>query len=373
MSAPVYAVHQAKKILLAADTEEALRIETQTLTAVGVSSFVYSDSIRGVTSILQGETAKRQFGVDALVCAETLEGGSIYLLLQKMATDASLSRFPLLLVTATPDSAVLARKNGLVAIARPYTRDRFAEALSLALSVERSPLSEASMNAVCSRLTKRKQVPLPHKAASVKTNSDILEEAVHCLKNGELRKAEDMFLSAAKRSYDNAQAFIGLARVKARQGDKRQTAVCLIRAAAAFKRQKQLDRAKAVCAMLPAGSQVENIFLHEAAVCLQAGNYTEAAMSILEHLYEHTEARLHLIVGRLCQLTSSPDESIGKLCEAYARLGYTSIAQRLYAQLAAELTALDYCKPRWLDRHPRLREVVEVAGYTASIWRQARV
>lgn len=362
---------KVKRVLLIADTEETLRTEVQTLTALGVAFFHYTASIDESLTTLH--RSKGPFRFDAVICAETLADESIYCLLHRLATEPSLADTPLLVVSSTEESAALMQESGLVGVSRPYSQAAFGKGLEKATSPTRAPLSAQRMAAVCARLTQKKRLPQGKpRGNGVQTTSDIMREGIRHLQRGAFETAEDIFVGLVKRSYDNGEAYLGLARAQSALQKKQEAMTSLLKAAAAFTRQKKEDRAKAVTALLPERWQTGDIFLHEASACLRTGEYREAALGILEHLYAYPEARLHLVVGRLCQLTESPNESLRNLCETYTHLGYTSIAQRLHTQLMADMTPVEYFrKSSWLDRHPKLREIIEVASYTTALWRQA--
>lgn len=374
MNAPAHSAQIAKRVLLIGDTEDSLRTEMQTLSTLGAQFFEYASSIKDAIAKVSNPMAHPALRYDVVVCGETLAGQSIYLLLQKLSGNKATAHLPVLFMATTPESARMALENGLVAVCRPYSQASFCKKLTRAMSAIRKPLSQQNMDAVCAKLTRHKRlrpVPKTPSGQDVQTTSDVMVEGVRHLRAGNLESAERAFLALTRRSYDNAEAYLGLARVKSQKNEKQAVVGCLIKAAASFKRQGKFDKARAVIQMLPKATQPENVFLQEAGLCLNEGEYREAAFSILEHLYEHAEARLHLVVGRLCQLTEKPDESLKRLCEVYAQLGYTSISQRLYKQLMAEVTPVQYRKASWLDRYPRLREAIEVASYTTALWRQA--
>lgn len=374
MNAPAHSAQVAKRVLLVGDTEDSLRIEMQTLSALGALFFDHASSIKDVIGKVTNPMAHTALRFDVIVCGETLAGESSYLLLQQLAGNKTTALLPVLFMATTPEGSAMAEENGLVAVCRPYSQASFAESLIRAMSAMRKPLSQKNMDAVCAKLSRHKRVRIAPKrvaAQGVQTTSDVMDEGVNYLRSGDLENAERAFLALTRRSYDNAEAYLGLARVKTQKNEKQAVVGCLIKAAAAFKRQGKFDKARAISKMLPSSSQTEQVFLQEAGVCLRHGEYREAAFSILEHLYEHPEARLHLVVGRLCQLTETPEESLRRLCEVYVQLGYTSISQRLHNQLMAEVTPLKYRKASWLDRYPRLREAIEVASYTTALWRQA--
>jgi hypothetical protein len=80
---------------------------------------------------------------------------------------------------------------------------------------------------------------------------------------------------------------------------------------------------------------------------------------------------LHQLVARACLQTARPEESMARVCDAFERMGHVATAVTLRRRLLGYAPFDRSESASWLDRFPRLKEVLSVASYTAWVWKQA--
>jgi hypothetical protein len=105
---------------------------------------------------------------------------------------------------------------------------------------------------------------------------------------------------------------------------------------------------------------------------LRTGEYRIAAHLFLELRRMAPQTRLHVTVSRACLFTGAPGEALHQLCETLAAMGHGSTAQRLQHRLAAPETGRGPVEREgFLERFPRLYDIVNVASHTFANWRRA--
>jgi CheY-like chemotaxis protein len=371
------------RVLFLARSESSVKMDERALRALGVSSFVrYAASSSSALQILAKEcrpTAVEELqnpdgATDLVVCDEQLGDAPATVFLYAMAKDPVLRRQPVLVLSSSPASTRGLRAAGVYVLERPYTPRDLARMVQKALS----PLRRVLRPDIFERAAQRKDLALrPKKTPRDRTpdpgpmtTSDWFRKGQEHLEANNLAAAGEAFARVLRRQEDHAGACLGMARVCRARKDRRGMRRALIRAAAAYARQGDRARADAIVAVLPESVR-DNLFLHEAIAFMEEGEYRPAALSFLDAGRENPGNPLHRVISRACLLMPKPEESMAKLCDAYAGLGHQDTAHVLRRRLLSYVPYEEQGASSWLDRYPGLKEAVSVVGYAAWAWRQA--
>jgi tetratricopeptide (TPR) repeat protein len=266
------------------------------------------------------------------------------------------------------------RAAGVYVLERPYTPQDLSRMVQKATSPRRRILRPHAFE----QAAQKKSLPLLAKSASKPrrplpgplTTSDWFRKGIACLEAGDLTAAESAFDRVLRRQEGHADACLGLARVRRARKDQPGMCRALVRAAAACARKGDRLRADAILDVLPEHMR-DNLFTREAIACMEEDEYRLAALSFLDANRDNPEKTLHRIISRACLLMPKPEESMNRLCAAYDGLGHRDTARTLRKRLLAYDPYEEQELSSWLDRFPRLKEAVSVAGYAAWAWKRA--
>lgn len=373
MEAFLHTSQKAQRVVLLAEEEGALRTEENTLKSLEVSSLFAFTRGKEFLSYL-ADASIRNESPDIILCGEIFQKKSICFFLKEFSQDEKNAKIPVLLVSSSPEGMQRGERMGINAIARPYSQDFFRTILSRSMSVT-TPLSHERINAYCDFLKEleasrmRKDLP---KNKSLKITSDYLKEGRKKLHAKDYSSAEKEFLKALSRQPDTPDAYLNLARINRQKGDRVKAGEYLIRATASCLRTGQQAHAESIQEFLPDMVKKDGIFYHEALVFLKKKDYRGAVASFLEHCQERPELPFHAVIARACLRTPNPEENLDKLCDALSATGQKKRASKLRSRLFFE--GGDYPirgKSSWLESYPRLKEVLDIASHTMSLWRQA--
>ena len=411
MQAPRRSALIPAKALLVSDGEQNMAVEVHTLSSIGTKNLLHA-ATAGEAFVYVQKKARSQAGsqpgnqpgfqtgsqsgyrfgsapratpLDILVCDELLDDRSIAFFLHSMASAPETRDLPVLVVARSDASAKALAGCGLTVLTRPYSQKDFAEAVVRAMSPMRQPLSATRLEAFC-RAEARK--PTKNHWRSLKTiqNSLTLVEAgVQRMQAKDYKGAERIFLEVLRHDEDCVEACLNMARIARHRGDDAALTQYLVRAATECKIHRRFRHAEAIRALLPKKVLKEGIFLAEANRQMGRRNFQKAALNFQEHCKEHKNVPLYALVARAAQLTTSPAEHLARLCNAYADLGFGEISRTLSARLLSEDPKVQRNwsdmpisgqqrrddDGRWLDSFPLLRDVVDVACYTARLWKIA--
>ena len=385
MQAPRRSALIPDRTLLVSDGEQNMAIEVHTLCSIGTKGLFHAATTGEALVFLQKKLRSGAAPLDILICDELLADRSIAFFLHSLASTPEYRDLPVLVVSRSDASARALAAIGLTVLARPYSQKDFAEAVARAMSPMRQPLSPARLEVFC-RAEARK--PTKNQWRSLKTMENslsLVEAGVQRMQARDFRGAERVFLEVLRHDEDCVEACLNLARIARQREDNETLTHYLVRAATECTIHRRYRHAEAIRALLPKKVLQNGIFLAEACRQMERRNFQKAALNFLEHCKEHKKVPLYAVLARTAQLTSSPAEHLAQLCKAYADLGFESVSRKLSARLLSEdpkvqrhenSTAL----PRkvdseedasWLDAFPLLRDVVDVACYTARLWKTA--
>jgi tetratricopeptide (TPR) repeat protein len=367
-------------------SEEAVRTDAKSLRALGLRTLSYITDAAALLGFLESDAARfasaealppdefRRMlqATDAIICEENLGDLPASVLLYALSRHPKLAAKPVLLLAAASGMAEAWRTAKIPVLHRPYTQARLEETLRAvrdpgAPALNPEALEKAEEKGLVIRLK-----PRPAKApAAPLTTTDWHRRGLDLLRAGDYAEARKVFLIVLARQEEHLEACLALARVCQAEQDRSGALGALIRAAAICMREGDALRAGRIDARLPRGMR-DNIYVHEALVRMEEGAYRAAALSFLDADRERPDMPLHRIIARACLMTAAPEDHMRKLCEAFEGLGREHMAAALRRRLLEYPEFQAYAgPPSWLDRHPRLKEAVCVASYTAWAWKEA--
>lgn len=394
MYAPLPSTAKAGRILFLSRGEARVRMDVKAFRAMGVKDVTHlADTGSAINYLRRAGNGRRTLestarkslesaAVDLVVCDESLKDGSASIFLYALAKEEGMNSQPVLVLTSSVASAGAMRGAGLYALERPYSLSDLERMVQKAMSPMRRPLRKEQLEKAAA---KRKLPLAPHsreeaakkrveKAAAARqrplTVSDWYSKGVEHLKRTELVEAESAFLQVLGRQEDHIDAALGLARVHRAGGDGQKTQRYMLKAAASCLRQGDAERAGGIAEYLPDHLR-NDIYAAEAVACLEEGFKRQAVVSFLDAAREGAGKPLHRIVARACSLTARPEECMEQTCAAFESFGNTAIAASLRRRLLEYAPVSEYEPSTWLDRFPRLKEVVSIAGFTARVWKRA--
>jgi len=368
------------RVLFLARNEPSVRTDVRALRAVGMKGCIHLADASAAIAFLCKEARNGDAGnnaVDLVVCDESLRDGPVSVFLGALARERSLRLRPVLVLAGTAATAGELRAVGLCVLQRPYSPNDLEGMIQKAMSPTRSPLCGDAF-------ARKKEAVVPktpegtpggasgkHKKRGPLTIRDWHDKGVAHLKAGELLDAERAFMRVLDGQEDHPEAALGLARLHRATGNETRMRRYLLRAAVSCLRQGDAERANTIAGRLPEHLG-KNLYTGEAVACLEEGRCKAAAIAFLDAVREGTDKPLHQLVARASLQTPKPDESMSKVCDAFERMGHTATATSLRKRLLHYMP-FDGSEPAgWLDRFPRLKEVVHVANHTVQAWREVR-
>jgi len=374
MYAPLPAAVKPIRVLLLARSESSVRMDVQALRAVGMKECIHLAEAPAALAFLRKEAASGSV-VDLIVCDESLRDGPVDAFLSELARERSLCTRPVLALAGTTASAGELRAAGLYVLQRPYSRNDLEGMVQKAMSPLRPPLrveAFARKKAIPAPVvTPPRSAPGAHKKSGPFTIMDWYDKGIAHLKAGEMPDAERAFMRVLEGQEDHPEAALGLARLYHATDNKQRMQRYLLKAAVSCLRQGDAERANTIAGRLPE-SMGKNLYTSEAVACLEDGRSRAAAVAFLDAARDGADKPLHQLVARGCLQTPRPDESMAKVCDAFERMGHTATASSLRRRLLHYTPFDGYGTASWLDRFPRLKEVVYVANHTWAVWREAR-
>ena len=390
MYAPLFAAVKPTRVLFLSRGESSVRMDVKALRAIGMKTCSHLADVETAIAFLRKEDESRKSenvpspkrstdnAVDLVVCDENLRDGPALVFLCALAREQAMCSKPILLLAGTAASAKDLRDAGLHVLERPYSLSDLESMTQKAMSPMRPPLrSEMFENAAkYSRAMRQGKKNGPPAGIAEKnrplTITDWYNKGVAHLKASELSDAERAFVRVLDGQEDHPEAALGLARLHQATGNEKQLHRYLLKAAVSCLRQGDDARAKIIADRLPE-RMGKNIYSGEAVACLEEGRSKAAAIAFLDAVREGGDKPLHQLVARACLQTSQPDESMAKICDAFEKMGHVVTAANLRERLLRYAPFAEEEPGAWLDRFPRLKEIVNIASYTVWAWKQVRV
>jgi tetratricopeptide (TPR) repeat protein len=367
-------------------SEEAVRTDAKSLRALGLRTVSYITDAAALLRFLESEANRLESAeasppddfrrllqvTDAIICEENLGDLPASVLLYALSRRPALAAKPVLLLAAGASLAEAWRTAKVPVLHRPYTQARLEETLRDVLASDAPALNPEALEKAEAKGLVIRLKPRPAKApAAPLTTTDWHRRGLDLLRAGNYAEARQVFLVVLARQEEHLEACLALARACQAEQDRAGALGALIRAADICQRKGDTLRAGRIAARLPRGMR-DNIYVHEALVRMGEGAYKAAALSFLDAGRERPDMPLHRIIARACLMTAAPEDHMRQLCRAYESLGRKHMAAALRRRLLEYPEFHAYAgPPSWLDRHPRLKEAVCVASYTAWAWKEA--
>ena len=401
MQAPRRSALIPAKVLLVSDGEQNMAVEVHALNGIGTKSLFHA-ATTGEAFVFVQKKARQHTGnpvglladsqarpktrpLDILVCDELLGDRSIAFFLHSMALAPETRDLPVLVIARSDASAKKLAGCGLSVLARPYSQKDLAEAVAKAMSPMRQPLSPTRLGAFCRAETKKPTKNHWRSLKTIQNSLSLVDAGVQRMQAKDYKGAERIFMEVLRNDEDCVEACLNMARIARHRGDDAALTQYLVRAATECQIHRRLRHAEAIRALLPKKVLQQGIFLAEACRQMEKRNFQKAALNFLEHCKEHSNMPLHAVVARAAQLTNAPAEHLARLCSAYTDLGFEAVSRKLSARLLSEDPKVQRCEgdlrfsgkqyaeesESWLDSFPLLRDVVDVACYTAKLWKIA--
>lgn len=366
-------------VLILSQGESSVRIETSTLRTLGISAISHCCSSAGALAFLDSlftapatlaENTTKKTLLDLIICDERFDNRLIFNFLLTIARNPLYANIPLLIVAGSNATLEAAKHCSISVIARPYTQKGLHNAITKALSLSCSPLTIAKLTTYCQG-TKKTVKPATSPRGGILTTSDVMKRGHSRMHQRKYDEAEQEFLEVLRRQEDHLEANLALAKIYRARGNAPATNNFLLHAAATCHRKKEFKQAAAIRALLPEKMRHGGVFQQEALASLRIGDYKNAALGFLEHYAENPEQPLYAVIARACQMTRTPQECLTIICATYDQMGKKELAENLRRRLLADHGSAIPSPRSWLDKFPRLRDIVNVASYTAWIWKQA--
>lgn len=398
--------------LLLAEDESLVSVDRAVLRRLGVTRVRFLSCGQYALHVLK--SLGQEFPpLDMIICHERLADMTGFAFLQSLRQDSALRDLPMVLLAGNREST-LARNalafGGCALLARPYTQDGALAALRQALSsrgslpalaalaapaetATQSTPAEAAQAAFSAQDAVASALPIPaatgkkiHSPGSDTTLDLAAERSSQADSRAELffrhglkaMREEDLTGAekALKRAFAldplHAEACLALSKVNKNLGLEKESQAWLCRSGVACLRRHEPGRAHDIFSRLPRVKDGVNPLLPEATRLLQEGEAKAAAFAFLEAQTLEPERPLHSLIGRASLFTDAPEEAMRSLCRALAREGYESTARNLQHRLFSDMPLKKEAQssPFW-DRFPVLRDIVSVASFTFSAWKQA--
>ena len=397
--------------LLLAEDESLVSVDRAVLRRLGVTRVRFLSRGRDALHVLK--SLGQEFPpLDMIICHERLADMTGFAFLQSLRQDSALRDLPMLLLAGNRESA-LARNalafGGCALLARPYTQDEALAALRQAQSskgvaaslplVQTVPVETATRRvpakvaqqvfSVPEFVENGLPVPVEKKThspgfdttfelAAERSSQDgsraelFFRHGLKAMREEDLAGAEKALKRAFALDPCHAEACLALSKVNKNMGLEKESQTWLCRSGVACLRRHEPGRAHDIFSRLPRVKDGANPLLPEATRLLQEGEAKAAAFAFLEAQTLEPERPLHSLIGRASLFTDAPEEAMRSLCRALAREGYESTARNLQHRLFSDMPLKKEAQssPFW-DRFPVLRDIVSVASFTFSAWKQA--
>jgi tetratricopeptide (TPR) repeat protein len=375
-----------RRVVFLCRNEETVRTDAKSLRALGLRTISYITDAAALLRFLESDAKGRERAeamppnafrrllqaAEAILCEENLGDLPASVLLYALSRHPDFAAKPALLLAAGSGMAEAWRAAKLPALHRPYTQARLEEALRAILSPGAPALSPSALEkAETKGLVIRLRPRSPKPPSAPLTTTDWHRRGLALLRAGDYAEAREVFRIVLARQEEHLEACLALARACQGEQDRAGALGALLRAAAICLRKGDALRAGRIVARLPQGMR-DNIFVHDAMARMEEGDDKAAALSFLDADRERPDTPLHRIIARACLMTSAPEEHMRRLCEAFESLGRSHAAATLRRRLLEYPEFSAYAgPPSWLDKHPRLKEVVGVASCAAVAWKEA--
>lgn len=352
-------------VLLLTALDDGINVDRAALRQAGLTRLFSVNSGGRALEIIRGQSGENpEPAVDLIICAGDLNDMSQNAFLRALA--ALGSPLPVMVISGSEAELARAISHGAAAtLRRPYSMNELARAIEGVRARKPTPAAQTQTKTV------QPAPPPPAESATAKTPdappNKLLwtRTGLRLLGQGDTAQAR-AFLSGAL-DYDplDLEAAMGLSRLGKQEGDMESCHRWLHRAGLICLNTGQSDRAAMIFSRLPEKWQGDHELI-EAHELLHEGSYERACEVFVNICASRKEQPLHRLIGRACQFTLAPGETLREVCAALGRIGYESTARSLAARMLSEEDEREPQGGGFLAAFPRLQEVWLVARYTAQ-------
>ncbi len=379
--------------LLLAEDEALVSLDKTLLRQAGIPRLRLASSGRAALAALKNSAGEQQkgFAASGLIIWHGLADMSLAAFVKAFREECPHLNPPLLILGAPDQTLAEAVAGPLAFLPRPYTQIQLGRVLR---DLRRGTAALAGQGPAClPGLSFGKSIALPRtdkhvrerlpdqqtvgagQAAEQENPADKhLKQGLNFLRNLRLKEAQAELETALILDPQRLETLLALARLHQQRQEEPSAAGCLLRAVKAYLERGETEKAGLVFARVPRRYVTENPFVPVAEKLLLAGQYKEAISAFLEARKADPQSELHSLMGRACQFTKAPEESLRQLCIALARAGQAESAGHIWRRMVPASQPRQDGPPNvptWMTRFPRLNEIMQVASYTLQAWRSA--
>lgn len=360
--------HTVGSVFLLGAGEGSGSVDRTVLRSIGVSHIRKLTSGRDALALL-ADPSFADFP-EALVLEERLADMNGIEFLCQLRLVPHLAGLPVVFLASgvSPLVRAAASSKSCALLHRPYTGDDAARALAAAMRPEslRAPLPLPEM--LIPRAGRPEKAPVSVERA---VERDLFQVGLAAFRAGDTEHACALLARCHAFDPSHAEACLTLARIHAGEGRREEAGAWLARAGTAMLRRGDFSRASEIFSRLPRGD-FGNPMFDESVNALRQSEYRVAAQLFMEMHRRNPATPMHVTVGRACMFTGAPQDALRGICEALGAMGHGSTAKRLAFRLSArEESSTPAPSEGFLDRFPRLYDIVNVASHTFSTWRKA--
>lgn len=365
--------------LLLTSLADDINIDRAALRQAGLTRLHSVNSGEKALEIIRSQAGENPaLAVDFIICAGALSDMSASVFMRAFA--ASGSSLPLMFISGNESELAAALSHGASAsLRRPYSMNELTRAVESIRSPKRTQTAPPAQN-----IQAKSSRPAPAQDAKASaappaapkneenTGNKLLwtRSGLSQLKHGKLEAAHKLLAGALDYDPLDLEAAMGLSRLFKERGDLEKCQRWLHRAGCICLATRQTERAEMIFSRLPEKWQGDHELI-EAQELLQEENFDAACEAFMHICSTRPNMPLHRLIGRACQFTAAPEDTMRELCAALMRAGYESTARSLAARMLINEDDRQWEPGGFLSAFPRLQEVWAVARYTAHALRAA--
>lgn len=338
-------------------------LDRKMLFRIGIRSTQVADSVSGALRYLKKAGNGTEQQVDIIICGDSIQDGTSYGMIEKLRSLRPQMTIPVLIITLSPTRDLVMQTLSLghsSFLSRPYTQEN---------------LIHQTIHAV------RNTYGLPEKPVSVKvveepveqeTAQSLCEHGERQLKNRYWDNALEVFSNAISIDKNCPAAFAGRAKAWRGKNELANYKDDLTTAGSLYLQQHDYKNACNTLKPLYKDEKQQNPIFFTAQHLLKKGDIQHAATAFVYGEELSPSILLHQQISRACAFTNAPQKAIASLCKELFVQGHKEKAKRLYKRIvgpAVQPPVESLEKAHWLERFPRVFEVVSVAKYAYKTYR----
>lgn len=356
--------------LLLTNLADGINIDRSSLRQAGLTHLHSLSSGKKALEIIRSQAGENPaLAVDFIICAGDLDDMTSADFMRAFAGTGS--ALPVMLISSNEEELAEALARGATAaLRRPYSMNELSCAIESIRSPKRQKTSLAAPAMAQAQAKRLSSADIPKDAPVAPSKILWTRAGLSHLKQGKLDSAQELLTGALEYDPLDLEAAMGLSRLFQQRGDQQKSQRWLHRAGCICLSTRQTERAEMIFSRLPEKWQGDHELI-EAQELLQEENFDAACEAFMHICTTRANMPLHRLLGRACQFTAAPAESMRELCAALMRSGYESTARSLAARMLKDEDEREWEPGGFLSAFPRLQEVWAVARFTAYALRAA--